>query len=104
MFGGNGKLNGRAERATKRPKVFGCHVVERGRDDAAVRDLLFSICELHDDGLWLKGRASPACVEIKFYGAFVLNRRVYLHAIDAKERPLDGVASPADTRLISRRR
>ena len=23
------------------------------------------------------------CVEIKFYGAFVLNRRVVLHAIDA---------------------
>ena len=23
------------------------------------------------------------CVEIKFYGAFVLNRRVALHAIDA---------------------
>ena len=24
-----------------------------------------------------------ACVEIKFYGAFVLNHRVVLHAIDA---------------------
>ena len=34
------------------------------------------------------GRARGAfvvtpCVEIKFYGAFVLNRRVILHAIDA---------------------
>ena len=34
------------------------------------------------------GRARGAfvvtpCVEIKFYGAFVLNRRVVLHAIDA---------------------
>ena len=27
--------------------------------------------------------ALDACVEIKIYGAFVLNRRVVLHAIDA---------------------
>ena len=33
---------------------------------------------------------SSTCVEIKFYGAFVLNRRVDLHAIDG--RLLDGVA------------
>ena len=51
-----------------------------------------------------------ACVEIKFYGAFVLNRRVDLHAIDARPArwrggvglsPLDGTsatASAADRR------
>ena len=27
--------------------------------------------------------AKQTCVEIKFYGAFVLNNRVVLHAIDA---------------------
>ena len=43
------------------------------------------------------------CVEIKFYGAFVLTRRVYLHAIDsasarwrgdAGSSPLDGAVHP----------
>jgi len=37
--------------------------------------------EVVDHGL---GRSDvPACVEIKFYGVFVLNHRVVLHAIDA---------------------
>ena len=48
------------------------------------------------------------CVEIKFYGAFALNRRVDLHAIDAARArwrgdagssPLDG-ASTADDSLV----
>ena len=30
----------------------------------------------------------PICVEIKFYGAFVLNRRFYLYAIDATPAPV----------------
>jgi hypothetical protein len=43
-------------------------------------------------------------VEIKFYGTFVLNRRVYLHAIDATparwrggagSSPLDGASTAA---------
>ena len=52
-----------------------------------------------------------ACVEIKFYGAFVLNHRVVLHAIDATparrrgdagSSPLDGATSSYPThRLIS---
>jgi len=38
------------------------------------------------------------CVEIKFYGAFVLNHRVVLHAIDATPARLHGDAgsSPLD--------
>ena len=36
----------------------------------------------------------PTCVEIKFYGAFVLNRRVNLHAIDAMPRWRGGVPVP----------
>ena len=45
-----------------------------------------------------------ACVEIKFYGTFVPNRRVYLHAIDAPparwrgnagSSPLDGIRAAA---------
>ena len=59
------------------------------------------------------------CVEIKFYGAFVLTRRVYLHAIDsasarwrgdAGSSPLDGAVHPThwlistqvDTRTLER--
>ena len=42
-----------------------------------------------------------ACVEIKFYGAFVLNRRVDLHAIDAADL-LDGVG--AGCRFLTARR
>ena len=40
----------------------------------------------------------PICVEIKFYGAFVLNRRVVLHAIDATPARWRGDAgsSPLD--------
>jgi hypothetical protein len=32
---------------------------------------------------WISSEFCLTCVEIKFYGAFVLNRRVDLHAIDA---------------------
>jgi hypothetical protein len=40
----------------------------------------------------LRSASSAAtCVEIKFYGVFVLNHRVVLHAIDAA--PLDGLAT-----------
>ena len=55
---------------------------------------------------WLWLRAAGACVEIKFYGAFVLNRRVVLHAIDATlarwrgdafSSPLDGASTAASS-------
>ena len=51
---------------------------------------------------WPQG--TSACVEIKFHGAFVLNRRVVLHAIDATlarwrgdagSSPLDGASTAA---------
>ena len=35
------------------------------------------------------------CVEIEFYGAFVLNRRVVLHAIDATPARWRGDADPS---------
>ncbi len=37
------------------------------------------------------------CVEIKFYGAFMLNRRVDLHAIDAAPARWRGDAGTADS-------
>ena len=44
-----------------------------------------------------KGWLVPACVESKFYVAFLLNRRVDLHA-DSTRRLLDGVAMPVPHR------
>ncbi len=35
------------------------------------------------------GSSTRTCVEIKFYDAFVLNRRVVLHAIDAPDTLVD---------------
>ena len=62
--------------------------------------------KLKEENAWVQN-----CVEIKIYGAFVLNRRVDLHAIDATSArwrgdagssPLDGAstaASSSTTRL-----
>ena len=47
-------------------------------------------------------KEAPSCVEIKnYYGAFVLNRRVDLHAIDVTARPMlvdfhTGAQNPED--------
>ena len=42
-----------------------------------------SIARLSTDGDNKGARVVAVCVEIKFYGAFVLNRRAVFHAIDA---------------------
>ena len=53
---------------------------------------------------WISSEFCLTCVEIKFYGAFVLNRRVDLHAIfmiparwrgDAGSSSLDGASTAA---------
>ena len=61
----------------------------------------FFLC--HAESSW---HGMRTCVEIKFYGAFALNRRVDLHAIDAPparwrgdagSSPLDGASTAASS-------
>ena len=76
-------------------------------DDPVLRDA-FDACDADGDGL-VDLHDVVDCVEIKIYGAFVLNRRVDLHAIDAAlarwrgnagSSPLEGASTSPRNDLV----